>query len=115
MRQGSLCGLGQGAPNPALTTIGYFRDEYAAHVRDHVCPAGECRALISYVIIEDRCKGCGICLRACPSAAISGEKGKLHSIDAARCTQCGNCLDVCPARFAAVVKVPSSKVEKVKA
>ena len=110
MRLGSLCGLGQGAPNPALSTINYFRDEYEEHVRDHVCRAGECRALITYTILAERCKGCGICLKACPSAAISGAKGQIHVIDAARCTQCGNCLDVCPERFAAVVKIPVSKI-----
>jgi NADH-quinone oxidoreductase subunit F len=109
MIAGSLCGLGQGAPQPCLTTIGYFRDEYEEHIKDHVCRAGECRALISYTILAERCKGCGICLRACPSAAISGEKAKPHAIDAAKCSKCGNCLEVCPAKFAAVVKAPASK------
>ena len=108
MRQGSLCGLGQGAPNPAMTTIGYFRDEYDEHINSHVCRAGECRALISYTIIAERCKGCAICLRACPSAAITGEKGKPHVIDLSKCSQCGNCLDVCPKKFNAVVKVPAA-------
>jgi NADH:ubiquinone oxidoreductase subunit F (NADH-binding)/NAD-dependent dihydropyrimidine dehydrogenase PreA subunit len=109
MRMGSLCGLGQGVPNPALTTIGYFRDEYEEHIHNHICRAGECRALISYAILAERCKGCAICLRACPSAAISGEKGQPHVIDAAKCSQCGNCLDVCPKKFNAVVKIPAAK------
>jgi NADH:ubiquinone oxidoreductase subunit F (NADH-binding)/NAD-dependent dihydropyrimidine dehydrogenase PreA subunit len=108
MRLGSLCGLGQGAPNPALTTIANFRDEYEEHIKDHVCRAGECRALISYAILAERCKGCAICLRACPSEAITGEKGKPHVIDTAKCSACGNCLDVCPAKFAAVVKVSAN-------
>ncbi|MBN2496876.1 MAG: NADH-quinone oxidoreductase subunit NuoF [Deltaproteobacteria bacterium] len=95
IKRGSLCGLGQTAPNPVLTTIRYFRDEYEAHIKDKVCPAKACRALITYVIIEENCNGCGVCKRACPVEAISGEKKELHVIDPDKCTRCGLCMDRC--------------------
>ncbi|GAF76692.1 unnamed protein product, partial [marine sediment metagenome] len=91
----SLCGLGQTAPNPVLSTLRYFRDEYEAHIVDKKCPAHVCRALISYYIIPDKCPGCGLCLRDCPQGAISGEKKELHVIDQELCTHCGICYDVC--------------------
>jgi NADH-quinone oxidoreductase subunit F len=100
MSFGALCGLGKSAPNPVLTTIRYFRDEYEAHIKEKRCPAGICPALTSYFIIEDKCKGCGACLKACPAAVISGERGKVHAIDGARCIACGSCFTGC--RFEAV-------------
>jgi len=92
---GSLCGLGQTAPNPVLTTIKYFRDEYEAHIREKRCPAGVCKSLITFEIIADNCPGCTLCARYCPVEAISGEKGKPHVIDESICIRCGVCRDVC--------------------
>jgi len=91
----SLCGLGQTAPNPVLSTLRYFRDEYEAHIVDQKCPAHVCRALISYYIIPEKCPGCGLCLPSCPQEAISGEKKEPHVIDQELCTRCGICYDVC--------------------
>jgi NADH:ubiquinone oxidoreductase subunit F (NADH-binding) len=101
LKDASLCGLGQTAPNPVLATIRYFRDEYEAHIRDKKCPAGICKALIRYLIDEERCNGCGRCLKRCPQNAISGEKGEVHVIDQDLCIKCGICRDVCT--FDAVV------------
>jgi NADH:ubiquinone oxidoreductase subunit F (NADH-binding)/(2Fe-2S) ferredoxin/Pyruvate/2-oxoacid:ferredoxin oxidoreductase delta subunit len=95
VQDASLCGLGQTAPNPVLSTLRYFRDEYVAHIEDRRCPAGVCRALIEYTILEDACTGCGLCRRKCPQEAISGEKKKLHVIDQEKCIKCGVCFDVC--------------------
>jgi len=95
VQDASLCGLGQTAPNPVLSTLRYFRDEYVAHIEDKKCPAGVCRALIEYTILEDACTGCGLCRRKCPQEAISGEKKKLHVIDQEKCIKCGVCFDVC--------------------
>lgn len=97
----SLCGLGQTAPNPVLSTLRYFRDEYEAHVRDKKCPAGVCKDLITYFIFEDKCTGCGACSKLCPQQAIDGEPNKLHVIDSAKCIRCGICRDACP--FEAIV------------
>ncbi|MBA7475801.1 Ion-translocating oxidoreductase complex subunit C [subsurface metagenome] len=107
---GSLCALGGTAPNPVLTSIRYFRDEYEAHIRDKRCPALACSELISYYILPDKCEGCGICLRDCPSEAISGGKRMVHVIDQGKCIKCGTCLDVCPTKFSAVVKVSGEEV-----
>ena len=96
----ALCQLGKTAPNPVLTTIRYFRDEYEAHIKDKKCPAGVCRALIRYFVVEDKCTGCGLCRRNCPENAISGEKKQLHVIDAEKCIRCGLCFDLC--RFDAI-------------
>jgi len=95
-KESSLCGLGQTAPNPVLTTLKYFRDEYKAHIIDKKCPAKECKALIKYEIDPDKCKSCSICARNCPVNAISGEKGIPYVIDQSACIKCGNCLRVCP-------------------
>ncbi len=92
----SLCGLGLTAPNPVLSTLRYFRDEYEAHVRDKRCPAGICKDLIEYSILEDKCTGCGACLKLCPQQAIRGELKKLHIIDSFKCIRCGVCRDACP-------------------
>lgn len=93
---GSLCGLGKSAPNPVLTSIRYFRDEYLAHIVDHKCPAGVCRDLISFSIDPEICDGCGLCAEHCPEACITGKKKKLFTINTAACIRCGVCRDVCP-------------------
>jgi NADH:ubiquinone oxidoreductase subunit F (NADH-binding)/NAD-dependent dihydropyrimidine dehydrogenase PreA subunit len=101
VKTGSLCGLGQTAPNPVLTTIRYFRDEYEAHIKDNRCPAGVCTGLIAYRIDAEACKACGKCIKVCPVDAITGEKKTPHVIDESLCIRCGRCRDVCP--FDAVV------------
>ena len=100
IRSGALCGLGQTAPNPVLTTIKYFRNEYEAHINEKRCPAGECAALRAYVIDADKCKGCTLCSKKCPVNAISGKLKEAHIIDTEKCIKCGQCKEVC--RFGAV-------------
>ena len=100
----SLCGLGQTAPNPVLTTLRYFRNEYEDHIEKNQCPAFVCTPMISFHIDPERCTGCGSCARACPVEAIAGEKKKTHVIDRELCIRCGACLSACPARFAAVYR-----------
>ena len=92
---GSLCALGGSAPNPVLSTIKYFREEYEAHIKDHRCPAGVCKALITYSIDPEKCTGCGLCVKVCPTQATSGEKKKAHTIDKDKCTRCGACIESC--------------------
>lgn len=111
VKQGSLCGLGQTAPNPVLTTLRYFRDEYEAHINQKRCPALVCKELIAFYILPDKCQGCMICMRNCPVEAIGGGKRLVHVIDQNKCIKCGTCLDVCPPRFSAVVKVSGEQVE----
>jgi len=102
MRKASLCGLGQTAPNPIMSSINYFEDEYKAHIIDKTCPAGKCKDLLSYTIIEDKCIGCTACARVCPVNCISGEVKKPHEIDQTQCIKCGQCYDKC--KFDAILK-----------
>jgi NADP-reducing hydrogenase subunit HndC len=92
----SLCALGQTAPNPVLSTLRYFRDEYLAHITDHKCPAGSCKSLLSYEIIVEKCKSCGLCKKKCPVSAISGSKEVPYSINQDVCIKCGVCFEKCP-------------------
>ena len=100
MQSASLCALGRTAPNPVLSTIKYFSEEYLAHIREKRCPAGVCPALTEFFIEEEKCTGCGLCAPNCPAGAINGEKKAPHKIDKAKCIKCGECLNRC--RFAAV-------------
>lgn len=102
IKDASLCALGQTAPNPVLTTLRYFRDEYEAHIRYKRCPAGVCRSLIKYSIDLEKCIGCGSCLKVCPADAISGEKKQPHKIDQDKCIQCGRCYEIC--KFESIIK-----------
>lgn len=106
----SLCALGQTASNPVLSSIKYFKGEYEAHIKEKYCPAGVCKALISYYIDSEKCKACTICLRACLVGAISGGKREVHVINQTKCTKCGACLEVCPERFGAVIKLSGREV-----
>ena len=102
IKENSLCGLGQTAPNPVLSTLKYYRDEYEAHVVEHRCPAGACKALTNYSIVADKCKGCTLCARNCPVGAISGSVKQPHVIDTTKCIKCGVCMEKC--KFGAVVR-----------
>jgi len=106
VKAGSLCGLGQTAPNPVLTTLRYFRDEYEAHILGKRCPAGVCPELTVYYILPDKCdRACEHCILTCPTEAIKGEKGEVKVIDQEKCSKCGTCLEVCPPEYNAVVKL----------
>ena len=102
IRNNTICGLGQTAPNPVLTTLKYFREEYEIHIRDKKCPAHSCAPLLTFTILEDKCTGCTLCARVCPATAISGEKKKVHKIDQATCIKCGKCFETC--NFKAISK-----------
>jgi ferredoxin len=95
MQRASLCGLGQTAPNPILSTLRYFEDEYLAHINDRRCPAHKCKSLVIYAINADKCIGCTLCARRCPVTAIKGERRQPHVIDNAICIKCGECYSVC--------------------
>ncbi|NLA52468.1 MAG: 4Fe-4S binding protein, partial [Alcaligenaceae bacterium] len=102
VKQNSLCALGQTAPNPVLSTMQYFMDEYVAHVRDKRCPTGVCQKLLRYFIIPEKCTGCTLCKRNCPVEAIDGKVKEKHTIDTSKCIKCGVCMEKC--RFGAIIK-----------
>jgi NADP-reducing hydrogenase subunit HndC len=114
VKDASMCGLGQTLPNPVLSTVKYFRDEYVSHVVDKDCPAKVCKALIKYYIDPDKCPGCQLCLKNCPSGAIKGESKHIHVIDQKVCTKCGECLEVCPPKVSAVVKLSGREARELK-
>ncbi|MDY7034995.1 MAG: NADH-quinone oxidoreductase subunit NuoF [Thermodesulfobacteriota bacterium] len=109
-KEAALCALGKSAPNPVLSTLQYFRDEYEAHIREKRCPALSCKELISFHIEPAKCQACMICGRKCPAGAIEGGKNRIHVIDQERCTKCGTCFEVCPSRFGAVKKISGEPV-----
>lgn len=109
IKETSLCGLGQTAANPVITTIHYFEKEYLSHIIEKKCPAKVCKALISYFIIPDRCRGCTLCMKKCPVQAISGEKNLIHIINQKDCIACGTCIDICP--FDSIIKLSGESVE----
>ena len=109
-KEAALCALGKSAPNPFLSTLRYFRDEYEAHINEKRCPALSCKELISFYIDPAKCKACMICLRKCPAEAIDGGKNKIHIVDQEKCTKCGTCFEVCPPRFGAVTKISGEPV-----
>jgi len=106
----SLCALGKSAPNPLLSTLRYFKDEYEAHIREKRCPALSCKKLVAYYIDPDKCVACTICARKCPVEGIVGGKNTIHVIEQVKCTSCGTCFDVCPGKFGAVVRYSGEPV-----
>jgi NADH:ubiquinone oxidoreductase subunit F (NADH-binding)/(2Fe-2S) ferredoxin/NAD-dependent dihydropyrimidine dehydrogenase PreA subunit len=111
LTKGSLCGLGRTAPNPVLTSIRYFRDEWDAHINEKRCPALVCKPLVNFYILPEKCQGCGICLKSCPAEAITGGKRMVHVIGQNKCIKCGTCLEKCPTKFSAIRKVSGETVE----
>jgi len=100
IKSGSLCGLGQTAPNPVLTTLKYFKNEYEAHITNHRCPAAVCRDLVEYRVIKEKCTGCQRCVQVCPSGAITGPRSEPHNLDKSKCIKCRACYEIC--RFDAI-------------
>ncbi|MBI4797250.1 MAG: 4Fe-4S binding protein, partial [Desulfarculus sp.] len=109
-KEAALCALGKSAPNPFLSTLRYFRDEYEAHIKHKRCPALSCKELVSFYIDPAKCQACMICGRKCPAGAIEGGKNKIHVVDQEKCTKCGTCFEVCPQKFSAVSKLSGEPV-----
>jgi NADP-reducing hydrogenase subunit HndC len=114
IKDASMCGLGQTLPNPVLSTLRYFRDEYAAHITDKNCPARVCKPLIKYYIDPDKCPGCTLCLKNCPAGAVKGDTKHVHVIDQTVCTKCGECLEICPPKVQAVKKLSGNEARELK-
>lgn len=114
IKAGSLCGLGQSAPNPVLTTIKFFEDEYDAHIKNNFCPSFTCKEFISYTIDTDECRSCMLCLKSCPVEAISGGKNQVHVIDKKKCIKCGTCENICSEKFNAVKRIQKHEFQKTK-
>lgn len=110
LNDSALCALGKTAPNPFLSTLRYFRDEYEAHIKEKKCTALSCKELISYYIDPSKCSACTLCFKKCPSDAIIGEKKMIHVIDQEKCTKCDSCFEVCPTKFGAVIKISGEAV-----
>jgi len=110
LQAASMCALGQSAPNPVMSTIRHFRDEYEAHIREKRCPARVCKELIKYRIDQEKCEGCGLCMKNCPGEAITETGKKQFVIDDTKCIKCGACLTACPEKFAAVVKTSGNSL-----
>jgi NAD-dependent dihydropyrimidine dehydrogenase PreA subunit len=113
IKDASMCGLGQTLPNPVLSTIRYFKEEYEAHINEKRCPALVCRDLIQYYIDPHKCVGCLLCVKTCPTEGIMGKSKHIHWIDQLKCSKCGQCIEVCPPRISAIVKVTGSDRENL--
>jgi len=113
VKDASMCGLGQTLPNPVLSTLRYFKDEYEAHIKDKRCPALVCKNLIQYYIDPDKCVGCLKCLKNCPTEAIKGELKYIHIIDQDTCSKCGQCLVECPPKVSAVIKISGDEINNL--
>ena len=113
VKDASMCGLGTTLPNPVISTLKYFKDEYEAHIKEKRCPALVCKNLIKYYIIPEKCIGCKKCLKECPTEAIKGDLKYVHIIDQSKCNKCGTCLDVCPTQVSAVIKVTGKEMENI--
>jgi NADH-quinone oxidoreductase subunit F len=112
IKDASMCGLTT-LPNPVLSTLKHFRDEYEAHIKEKSCSALVCKNLIKYKILPEKCTGCRLCQKNCPPDAIKGELKHIHIIDQSKCTKCGTCLDVCPPKVSAIIKVSGKEMESI--
>jgi len=113
IKDASACGLGTTLPNPVLSTLKYFREEYEAHIKEKRCPALVCKNLIKYYILPEKCTGCKLCLKNCTPGAIKGDLKLVHIIDQSKCTKCGTCIDVCPPKVSAIIKVTGKEMENI--